>query len=161
MNKEAEILGVDIGGVVLDFIPYLHKDIDFLEIPEIENAIESITLLNKTRFQNRTHVVSRYTGDGPSKVLEWLRHKEFFIRTGIPEEKFHSCALRHEKAPICVDLGITHFVDDQIEVLSHMIGKVPNLYLFGSAESRTEFSEAYPHVQKVSSWSELVDELSK
>ncbi|MBU1754844.1 GrpB family protein [Patescibacteria group bacterium] len=160
-EESTDILGVDIGGVVLDFIPYLHKDIDFLEIPEIEGAIDSIAELNSSRFKNRVHIVSRYTGEGPAKVLGWLRNKDFFTRTGIPEENFHPCALRHEKAPICVDLGITHFIDDQIEVLSHMVGKVPNLYLFGDAEHKPDFGETYQHVLMVPTWPQVLMELEK
>ncbi len=32
---------------------------------------------------------------------------------------------------MCVELGITHFVDDRAEVLESLLGVVPHLYLFG------------------------------
>jgi hypothetical protein len=165
MNKP-EILGVDVGGVILDFIRYFDTDLDFrgenyLQTPEIEGAIDSIAQLNKGRFKDRVHVVTRYdTTHGPGRVIEWLESKDFFGRTGIPMERYHPCAERHEKAPICVELGITHFVDDRAEVLSHMIGQVENLYLFKSPDAeKEEFVPVLSNLKKMDSWEELLGQL--
>ncbi len=51
MLAEAGILGVDVGGVILDSIRYADTELDFkgdnyLETPEVEGAIESIARLN-------------------------------------------------------------------------------------------------------------------
>lgn len=167
MTTKEEILGVDVGGVILDFIKYFDTDRDFsgdnyLQTPEIEGAIDAIASLNKGRFKDRVHVVTRYDATyGPGRVIEWLEHKGFFTRTGIPMERYHPCTERHEKAPICLELGITHFVDDRAEVLSHMIDQVGHLYLFRSPDAeRPEFSSFTPHFQQVDSWDALLKELS-
>lgn len=165
---ETEVLGVDVGGVILDFMRYFDTDLDFngdsyLNTPEIEGAIDCIAELNKGKFKDRVHVVTRYNSTyGPGRVIEWLENKDFFDKTGIPMERYHPCAERHEKAPICVELGITHFVDDRAEVLSHMIDKVQNIYLFKSPDGdREEFALILPKLHKVETWPELLFELNK
>ncbi len=163
---EQEILGVDVGGVILDFIPSYGTDTDFsgdnyLQTPEIEGAIDAIAELNQGRFKDRVHVVTRYSPEyGPGRVIEWLQNKDFYNRTGIPMERYHPCEGRHEKAPICIELGVTHFVDDRAEVLSHMIDQVPNLYLFRSPDAGSgEFAQFIPRFNKVESWKELLSKL--
>ena len=74
--EPTEILGVDIGGVILDFIPYFgteldHQGVNYLNTPEIEDAIDSIAFLNKGRFKDRVFVVSKVEkiyGPGRKKI---------------------------------------------------------------------------------------------
>lgn len=40
-------------------------------------------------------------------------------------------AERRDKALHCHELGVTHFIDDRLDVLEHLRGFVPGLYLFG------------------------------
>ena len=37
-----------------------------------------------------------------------------------------------EKADHCLELAVTHFVDDRSDVLNHLVGIVEHLYLFGA-----------------------------
>jgi hypothetical protein len=70
------------------------------------------------------------------------------------------CRQRHEKAAICRELGLTHFIDDRLEVLSHLLGTVPHLYLFRSRAGDVDrFRRFLPHVRMINQWSELVDAL--
>ncbi len=161
-----EILGIDIGGVVLDFIPQKGRELDFageryLETPEIGGAIDAIGELNRGRFEGEVYVVSR-VHEGPERVLSWLRNKDFFKRTGIPESHFNYCAERSEKAPICKAIGITHFIDDRAEVLRHLLGIVPHLYQFqGLDEKKEAFAPQIAGLQFARSWPELLDLLKK
>jgi hypothetical protein len=41
------------------------------------------------------------------------------------------CRERPDKAVIAAELGLTHFVDDRVDVLEHMVGVVTHRYLFG------------------------------
>lgn len=165
--QKTEVLGIDVGGVILDFIPYLGTDLDikgdsYLQTPEVEGAIDAIAELNRGKFKDRVHLVTKYDPEyGPGRVIEWLEHRNFFERTGITMERYHPCPGRHDKAPICANLGVTHFIDDRAEVLSHMIGQVENLYLFKSTDAdKEEFAEFIPKLKKVDSWKEVLMELS-
>ncbi len=165
MSNKTDILGVDVGGVILDFIPYADTELDFrsdnyLQTPMIEGAVESLAELNRERFAGNVYLVSRSGSYGPARTIEWLEHHDFFRRTGIPKDFFFNCSQREEKAGICSKLGITHFVDDRAEVLSHLIGIVPNLYRFRSLdENPEEFAHVLPHVTSVTTWREVLEDL--
>lgn len=164
MNEEP-ILGVDVGGVILDFLRYEKQDPTYakrhLEIPPVEHSIDSVAALNASeKFRGRVFLVSRHRGDSPKYVLEWLRHQRFFEVTGIPESHFYPCRERHEKLPIVQQLGITHFVDDRAEVLSTMIGTVPNLYLFQDLDEVSgSFAKEREHMRFFETWDELLPAL--
>jgi hypothetical protein len=166
MEDRQERIGIDVGGVVLDFMPYFDTDVSFngdnyLQTPEIEGAIDSIAELNRGRFKDQVCMVTRYDKNyGPGRVIEWLESKDFFARTGIPMDRYHPCIERYDKTPICINLGITHFIDDRAEVLSHMIDQVPHLYLFKSPDAdREEFASLLSRFEKADSWSELMEKL--
>lgn len=158
-------LGVDVGGVIMDFLGLDQDDPrqtgDVVDIPPVTDSIESLATLNSSdKFAARVFLVSRYRGSGPEAVLSWLHHWDFFERTAIPENHFYPCAQRHEKLPIALDLHITHFVDDRAEVLSHMIGVVPHLFLFQNLdESMDDFAAARSHMRFFKTWKELLPAL--
>jgi hypothetical protein len=151
----------------LDFISYRGTELSFdgdnyLNTPPVKDAFESVKELNDVRFHGKIFLVSRSGPQGPGRIVEWLRHRDFFDRTGVPEEHFYPCGERHEKEIIVRKLGVTHFVDDRAEVLGHMVGHVPNLYLFQSLdEDKGEFAHVLPRVTFVHTWKELLPLLLK
>ena len=132
MANETFTLGVDVGGVILDFIPYMNTDRSFdgpnyLSTPEVTGSIDSLAKLNKDKlFVGRIHLVSRFKHD-ERRIKEWLEYINFFGRTGIPESHFHPCKERKDKAEIARSLGVTHFIDDRAEVLREMAAFVLGL----------------------------------
>ncbi len=62
------------------------------------------------------------------KARQWL--KRYGFDAVVPPKRVHFCGERNEKARICKKLGITHFIDDRLEVLSYLVGIVPHLFLF-------------------------------
>ena len=71
------------------------------------------------------------------------------------------CRGRADKAEVCARNGITHFVDDRLDVLGHLRGVVEHRYLleietpgFGPEQAR-----ALASVERVGSWEELAREL--
>lgn len=155
-------LGLDVGGVILDFVPYRDTELSFfsnnyLNTPVVTDSIESIARLHQAQFADRVFLVSKTPDGKRDRVLAWLRHQNFFNRTGIPEENLHVCLERHEKEKIVRELGITHFVDDRAEVLEHMIGTVSHLYLFQElAKEPNEWKRVRAQVTFVSNWKELL-----
>ena len=151
--KSTEILGVDIGGVIIDR-ENDRSDTSFfgdryLETTAVPGAFEALEILSR-RF--RTYLVSKCGPKTERRTLEWLRHHRFYERTGIGPEDVRFCRERKDKAPICVELGITHFVDDHLEVLQYL-ESVPCKYLFGA------HSEPVPEgIVKVESWKDLLSQ---
>jgi len=152
-------LGVDIGGVIVDRVQEDGRD-SYSGVVPVPGALESIGRLVRERFHDRVWLVSRCDESNERPLLAWMESVDFFAATGVARDRVHFCRSRHEKAPICERLGLTHFVDDRAEVLSHLIGVVPNLYLL---ESRASGADRYPdvaaQVHRVTKWSEIVAQL--
>ncbi|WP_211300418.1 hypothetical protein [Nocardia fluminea] len=66
------------------------------------------------------------------RTRQWLDHHDFAARTGIPREHLRFCRTRAGKAPHCAELGITHMIDDRLDVHMLLRAQVPRLYLFGA-----------------------------
>ncbi len=154
-----EVLGIDIGGVIIDKVndgtDTAFFGPNFLLTTAVEGAIETITQLVQHRFGERVHIVSKCGAAVQDKSRLWLAHRDFAGRTGTNPENLHFCLKRHEKAAICERLGITHFIDDKLEVLSYL-RTVPNRFLF-----RPDPAEVLRHtthlsgVKRVESWMEI------
>jgi hypothetical protein len=117
-------IGFDIGGVIVgggrgngaeDTSVFGDR---YLETPEIDGAIEAITRLVKERFGGHAYLVSKCSQRIQDRTEAWLERRRFYDRTGILSMNKRFCRKRHEKGPICRGLGITHFVDDRVEVLN-------------------------------------------
>ncbi len=152
-------LGIDIGGVVITKKPYgPDKDTAFdgthyLDTPMVEGAFSTIKNLVDDIFWNNAWVISKCYENTQKKTRKWLEHNKFFAKTGMDRSKVIYCYERPDKAILCEGLGISHFIDDNIEVLTHMVGIVPNLFLFGVQETEI------PHWCKyVPTWADVRNE---
>ncbi len=101
-------------------------------------------------------IVSRVNQEQMVRAKAWLQRMKFHDETGLPAENVFFCAERHEKAPICQRLGITAFVDDRPEVLSHMQGIVPlRILIGGDEEDVLKHQEKNLDVIRVETWGEI------
>ncbi len=155
------VLGVDIGGVLIDRV---NDNTDtsffgpnFLDSTAVEEAFASLKLLVQAGFE--IHLVSKCGENIERKTRLWLAHHSFFAITGVPESNIYFCRKRSDKAAICYDIDAKYFVDDRLEVLSYL-ESVPNLYLLNADRREVEkFSQFLPSVHQISSWKELVARL--
>jgi len=137
MDARPGVLGIDIGGVVIDRVNDV-ADTSFvggrhLETAAVPGTIEALSRLVEERFGPDVHLISRCSPEAERKTREWLDHHNVFARTGINESHLHFCRERLETAPIAEWLELTHFVDDRLEVLGYL-KTVPHKYLFRAAE---------------------------
>ncbi|MGW0246859.1 hypothetical protein ACWDYH_09495 [Nocardia goodfellowii] len=133
-------LGVDFGRVIQGALlepgdaDTVFLDGGFAEAmrtPPSPNAFEVLTRL-VTRFEGRVWVISKCGPRVRERTRQWLDQHEFYARTGVPEDNVRFCLERADKAGHCAELGITHMIDDRIEVHRALRGLVPYLYLFGA-----------------------------
>ena len=163
--NEPEVFGVDIGGVIIDRVSEddeteTMRHHSYAEAAAVEGAVEAIARLVEQRFREHVWLVSRCDESTEPTLLEWLERHNFFGSTGVPRSHVLFCRQRHEKAAICRQLGATHFIDDRLEVLSHLVGTVPHLYLLRSRAADVDrFGRFLPHVSSITRWSEIVDAL--
>lgn len=153
-------LGVDFGGVIVERAGSEDTAFfgdNFLETPEVPDAIDSLALLSKNpQYQGNIWIVSKASPKTQAKTKLWLESYSFHERTGIPENQLVFTESRGEKAAIAADLEMVAFVDDQIDVLSKMKDIVPHLMLL----DRTTQKKDLPNfIESFSSWRSLTSKL--
>lgn len=128
-------MGVDVGGVLVDRIRADGSDTSFfsdrfLETPAVAGAFETLARLGRERFGQRICIVSKCGPRTEEKTRLWLAHHKLLQMLGLDAQALHFCRERRDKAPICKRLGVTHFIDDRMDVLVHLTS-VPHRFLFG------------------------------
>jgi len=157
-----QAIGFDFGGVIIEPYPETKSEsFENLKVKAIPGAFEAIREFVEFFGPKNSFIVSKCGTTMEQRVSDWLRDNEFYKHTLLPSQNVFFCRERKDKAPICEKLQITHFVDDRVDVLQHMVGIVPNLYHFaceGFPDKTTEKSfnaDAYNYT-KVHSWKELL-----
>ncbi len=155
------VLGVDFGNVIIDHAAIDPNDKELHEerystIPVMSGAFEALKELN-ARFKGRVYIVSKCTLWAQEKILAWLTDNDFYTKTGIDAKHVHFVRERHEKDAVCRTLGVTHFIDDRLEVLSHMVESVPHLFLFRPKPEEVEkFKQFLQKVTIIDGWNRAV-----
>jgi hypothetical protein len=138
-TRDEPRLGVDLGRVIqgasassgVEDTVFLEGGLaDALRSPATEGAFEALHRLVEL-FGGRVWVISKRGKRVQRRTLQWLDHHDFYGRTGLPYGNVRFCRKRADKAEHCSDLGITHMVDDRLDVHRALRGLVPRLYLFG------------------------------
>jgi hypothetical protein len=135
-------LGIDIGRVIIGPVVGGQADTSFLgsqledalRTPPADGAFDAISAL-VPRFQG-VWLVSKCGPSVQRKTVAWLAHHRFHEITGVPQGNVRFCLERRDKAEHARKLGLTHFVDDRLDVLQHLRPLVERLYLFGEQERR-------------------------
>lgn len=158
-TQQPEVLGVDIGGVVI-----VRTDDDddtsffgdrYLETAAITGVFDALARLTAERFGPNVHFVSKCGAEVEHKTRDWLAHHRMFERTGIPPENLHFCLRRDQKAPIAARLGLTHFVDDRLDVLKYL-ETVKTRILFDPVEAEVARQRhLLDEVTRVTGWADV------
>lgn len=157
------MLGVDIGGVIINRVnngadtSFLSNN--YLHTPPIREVFTALHQLVQKRFGDRVFLVSKCGQRVQDKTLHWLDLHSFYYHTAIGRDRVRFCRERYEKAGVCKELGITHFVDDRLEVLGNLT-MVGTLYLFQPRPNEVlRFARFLKRVRRVNSWQEILTEL--
>lgn len=135
--------GIDIGRVIIGggALPGVSdtsflggSDESALETPAMPGAFETIADLVE-RTNGNVWLVSKCGPRIQVRTRLWLDHWRFFDETGMPREHLRFCRQRADKARHARELELTHFVDDRLDVLSHLRPIVPRLVLFGARKA--------------------------
>jgi hypothetical protein len=133
-----DALGIDIGRVIIGPTIDGAEDTSFLgqteqealKSPSAPGAFAAIAELMR-RFGGRVWLVSKCGPRVAQMTRRWLEHWRFHDVTALPRSQVRFCAKRPEKAQHARELGLTHFIDDRLDVLEAMRGIVPHLLAFG------------------------------
>ena len=131
---------------------------NYLRTTAVPSVIDALRQLVEKRFGDNVFLVSKCGQRVQNRTLRWLDHHRFYDLTGVARGHVHFCRERREKAGICEKLGITHFVDDRLEVLSKLT-TVGTLYLFQPRPDEVRrFARFLNRVKQVNSWQEILQE---
>ena len=152
-------LGIDVGRVLIGGVAADTPDTSFiggsledaLRTPPFEGMFDVVPRL-VDKFGGHVWIISKCGPRVQEKTRAWLRHHQFFERTGLDPGHLRFCLQRPQKALHCRELGITHFIDDRPDVLKAMIGVVPHLFLFGPQRAGTPPNRAFTPVPN---WAEI------
>jgi hypothetical protein len=152
------LIGIDIGRVLMcpaadegrpDTSFLDSKDDVALQIPPAPHALDVIAELVR-RCDGRVWLVSKAGDRIEALTRRWLQTQDFFVKSGMDPEHVRFCRKRPDKRSHAIDLGLTHFIDDRSDVLVHLRGVVPALYLFG-----VQADPAPPWANPVRDWFEV------
>ena len=157
-------IGVDVGGVVIRSDHY-HEDATATgpvlragsEVAGARNGLRSLV----ARFHGRVFLISKCGPLTEARMSDWLEEHGFLAATGLSAANVRFCRSRSEKGPICATLGLTHMVDDRVEILNSMATVVPHRFLFCPDEDEAQAHGGIPDDVHVSeSWTELVEQVT-
>lgn len=160
------VLGVDIGGVLIQRAAE-DSDTSFfgqhpMQTPAVDGSFDALATLAAGVFAYRVHLISKAGPSTIERTQAWLHHTGFYAATGVAPAQVHFVRHRADKEPICRKLGVTHFVDDRLSVLSHLTS-VPHRYLFtgGLAEVPDRGGHELPAgVELAETWPQLTEMLT-
>jgi hypothetical protein len=141
MDENLPRLGIDIGRVIIDGSAhpqggdtafFTGDEATLLATPEMAGAFEAVARLT-ARFGGRVWLVSKCGVRTQERTLRWLDGHDFHGRTGVPPDHVRFCRKRTDKRRHCLELALTHFVDDHPEVHAAVQGAVRHQYLFGAS----------------------------
>lgn len=154
-----EVLGVDVGGVLVDRIRADDSDTSFfsdrfLETPAVAGAFDTLLRLGRERFEQRIVIVSKCGPKIEERTRLWLSHHRLLEALGLDARSLHFCRERRDKEPICKRLSVTHFIDDRMDVLAHL-KSVRHRFLFGPQKEGVS-TRGVVHVM---TWTEIAKRL--
>jgi hypothetical protein len=161
-GRREKRLGIDIGRVIIagdahpdggDTAFFAGDEATMLATPEMPGSVENIAILVRL-FQDRVWLVSKCGPRTQARTLRWLDGHDFWRRTGIDPGHVRFCRQRADKRGHCEELGITHFVDDRVEVHAAIHGVVEHQYLFGPQPG-----EVPPYTVPVLTWAQARREI--
>ena len=126
-------IGVDIGRVLIagdgPDTSFFKSDEESLRVPAVEGAFDGVASL-VGKFAGRVWLVSKCGTKIQKRTLAWLNAHDFWKQTRLPEDHVRFCKERPQKALHARELGLTHFIDDRVDVLEAL--DLPHRYLFGA-----------------------------
>ncbi len=145
--KTENALGIDLGRTIVHRVNGMQ-----VLLPDADRVIRRLV---SEKFGERVHIISRVTPEQQVRAEAWLRSTRFLQSVGIATDHLHFCAERRDKAPICHRLGITHFIDDRPEVMSHMPFITHRLLFQANQEDAEKWQAELSSTTRVESWLDI------
>jgi hypothetical protein len=125
---------------------------DYLEAEEVPGAIDALRRLSTELFFCRVYFVVKFDSvPYHNRIVHWLKHREVFRRTGIPQDNVLYCKQEMSVPDCCMGIGTTHLVYSQLASLKQMMMSGVRLYAF-NPHPQDEKRHAYLFVNRAQSF---------
>ena len=154
-------IGVDMGGVITRLLHTVADEdtaISDWRSPEqalalqVPGAIAGVRQLVELA-NGGVWIVSKAGPKVEDWSREWLHTVGFFGSSGLWPSNLRFCRQREDKAGICQELQLTHFIDDRVHVMQILRNVVPHLILFNPSD---DDRRGTPWATAVKDWPEAV-----
>ena len=137
-------LGVDCAKVIL-----------YPVVGIVPGSFDGLTdVVRSGKFDN-VYIVSRASIFTRVYFLFRLHRSDFWKKTGIPRENIRFCLKNREKIDICMELGVTDFIDDRFPVLERMQDLDHRFAFNPTRKEIRQYPEVLAGSTLVRSWKEL------
>jgi hypothetical protein len=142
-------LGIDLGWTIVG-----NRDTgDRYELAH--NAFEVIKAIKP--YFNDVYIISKVNSEQKERSLKWIKDVDFFNSTGISPNNLYYCFERRDKAIFVRGLGITHFIDDKAEVLSHLDKDVAKVLFNPNEDDLTKYKNKLFNTWVTKDWLEIAN----
>jgi len=160
-------LGIDIGGVIIHRSEGEDTSFfggNFLQTPAEPDCFESIKKLVDMFGSENVFIVSKCGKTIQEKSLQWLEYYKFFEITGMRKINVHFTEKREEKAVVCQQFLITHFIDDRTDVMKFLMQcpTIKHYYLYNPepVQQQNFFVYYLPELCKVKNWLAVLTQIN-
>ena len=163
-----EVVGVDIGGVIIEHVETsdvpmaLLSASRYLEAAEVSNAMEGLACLVR-RFQPaNVWIVSKAGPEIQQRSLHWFEHHDVYDRTGLLRQNVVFVRKKRDKAAVINAKHITLMIDDSISVLRPILCETPaHVIWFGKRCCDRKHRKVLPkedrqRVTSISRWTDII-----
>jgi hypothetical protein len=158
-------VGIDFGGVIIPaaITDVSHRDMfldgnldDAIKTAPLAGCMEGLRAL-VSLFLGNVWIISKASRQTEEKTWAWIKHHRLAEITGIDLTRVRFCRERSVKADICREIGVSHYIDDQLRVLELLRDCVRYRLWFTSGPSETPL----PGLVTVQDWPHAVREISR
>lgn len=151
-------IGIDIVGVLADDKKPFIRAGEYVIFSLMKDAIEVVgRIVNKFGAEN-VFIVSRVTSHQTALATGiWMETHQFLQKTKLPLENVHLCTRHGEKTEVAKKLGITHFIDNKLNVLDYFDDNVELLAFRVEKSEAEEYPGLLQRIIFIDSWQEIAD----
>ena len=150
-----DVLAIDLSGCLVKKSNFTNTL--YAHTKPIEDAFETIKLCQD--WFDDIYIVVKTASDNVTKMVEWLDKQNFWLFSGVTSLHCVFCISPEAKAEICKLLGVTHMIDDTIDILNKA-KTVKYRYLFENSNFKTSLiGDEKNYIISTSSWPDTFEKI--
>jgi len=147
MNDDRMRIGIDLGWTVKGHKPSNERD---LPAPDSFRVISELI-----KRGDIVYIISKVNSEQKARCETWLKHHDFFNKTGVKPENLYFCFERKDKTLFVRALNIKIMIDDRPEVMAHLDYDVIKLLINPDEPDMVQHKDHLFNTKIVKDWLEI------